>query len=100
MATVMKQVGLNASEVFPWDEFVESIKDLRTICIIHGILNTPIILLETSAVSRYLCEEPEFLESIIYVDRTPLICKQFKEMSKYRARMIDGLMELYDRLVG
>ncbi|XP_071651408.1 uncharacterized protein [Temnothorax longispinosus] len=96
MAIVMKEAGLNISEIFSWDEFAESIRDLHIMCLIHGILNTPIMLLEPSTASKYFAEKPELLESVLYVDRTPLICEQFKEAPKYRARMTDSLLELYD----
>lgn len=96
MATVMKEAGLNISEIFPWNEFVESIQDLRITCRIHGILNTPIMLLKPGTASKYFSKEPEILESFLYIDRTPLICEQFKKVPEYRARMIDGLLELYN----
>ncbi|EZA55189.1 hypothetical protein X777_05259 [Ooceraea biroi] len=99
MVAVMKEAGLSISDIFPWDEFDESIRDLHVMCMIHGVLNTPIMLLGPDAVSKYFCEKPELLESVLYVDRTPLICGQFKEAPEYRARMIDGLLELYDYLV-
>lgn len=95
----MKEAGLNISKIFPWDEFVESIRDLRITCRIHGILNTPIMLLKPGTASKYFCEELEILESFLYVDRTPLICEQFKEVSEYRARMIDSLLELYNYVI-
>lgn len=88
------------SDVFPWEEFNESIRDLRVMCMIHGILNKPIMLLGPDVASKYFSEEPEFLESVLYVDRIPLICGQFEEMLQYRVRMIDGLLELHDYLVG
>lgn len=99
MATVMKEANLNVSEIFSWNEFVESIQDLRIMCMIHGVLNTPIMLLKSDATSKYFSEQLELLESILYVDRTPLICGQFKEAPEYRARMIDGLLELYDYVI-
>lgn len=89
---------MKVSEIFPWEEFVESIQDLRTMCAIHGILNTPIMLLKPSAVSKYFCEEPELLKNVLFVDRTSLICDQFIEVPEYRARMIDSLLELDDRI--
>lgn len=100
MAAIMMEAGLNISEVFSWDEFIESIQDLRIMCMIHGVLNTPIMLLDSDAVDKYFAEEPKLLESILHVDRTPLICEQFNEIPKYRARMIDGLLELYDYIIG
>lgn len=99
MTIVMKEADLNVSEIFPWDEFMGSIRDLRIMCIIHGILNTPIMLLESDAVTKYFCEKLEFLETFLFVDRTPFICGQFKEAPEYRARMIDGLLELYDYII-
>lgn len=100
MMFIMKEAGLNISDIFSWDEFAESVQDLRIICLIHGILNTPIMLLEPDTASKYFYEKPELLESVLYVDRTPLICEQFKETPKYRARMTDGLLELYDYVTG
>ncbi|XP_077263425.1 uncharacterized protein LOC143898108 [Temnothorax americanus] len=100
MAIVMKEAGLNISEIFSWDEFAESTRDLRIMCLIHGILNTPIMLLEPSTANKYFAEKPELLQSVLYVDRTPLICEQFKEAPKYRARMTDSLLELYDYVTG
>ncbi|KAL2733655.1 uncharacterized protein V1477_014089 [Vespula maculifrons] len=99
MTEALKEAGLDISMIFPWIEFMSSIEDLRTMCIIHGILNTPIMLLDPGAASKYFSEEPELLESVLYVDRTPLICGQFENVPKYRVRMLEGLLELYDRLV-
>ncbi|KAK2588158.1 hypothetical protein KPH14_004208 [Odynerus spinipes] len=98
MSEALKEVGLDISTIFPRSEFLASIEDLRTMCITHGVLNTPIMLLEPGAASKYFSEEPELLESVLYVDRTPLVCGQFENEPRYRARMLDGLLELYDRL--
>lgn len=98
MKGALKEAALDVSTILPWNEFISSIEDLRTMCIIHGVLNTPIMLLDPGAASKYFSEEPELLESVLYVDRTPLICGQFENVPKYRARMIEGLLELYDRL--
>ncbi|XP_034175077.1 uncharacterized protein LOC117601872 [Osmia lignaria lignaria] len=100
MAEALEEAGLNISTVFPWDEFIESIEDLKVMCITHGVLNIPIMLLEPTAASKYFSEEPELLESILYVDRTPLICEQVKSVPQYRARMMDALLELYDYVTG
>lgn len=96
MAESLKNAGLDASSIFPWVEFVDSIKELRTMCMTHGVLNTPIMLLESTAASRYFAEEPELLESVLYVDRTPLVCGQFRQVPRYRERMLDSLQELYE----
>ncbi|XP_066591595.1 uncharacterized protein [Prorops nasuta] len=100
MTSVVKESELDIARIFPWDEFLQSINDLRTMCMTHGVLNTPIMLLESSAASKYFTEEPELLEEALYVDRTPLICSQFKQVPKYRERMQDALLELHDRVAG
>ncbi|XP_032668296.1 uncharacterized protein LOC116842701 isoform X2 [Odontomachus brunneus] len=100
MASILKEAGLNISEAFPWEDFVESIQDLYMICVIHGILNIPIMLLKSNAANKYFFQEVERLESILYVDRTPLILDQFKEVAEYRARIIDSMLELHDRIAG
>lgn len=100
MAEALRESNLDITRVFPWDEFIESIEDLRVMCITHGVLNIPIMLLEPSAASKYFSEEPDLLESVLYVDRTPLVCEQLKDVPQYRARMIDALLELYDHVAG
>lgn len=100
MAQALKKSGLDISTVFPWDAFMESVDDLRTTAVLHGALNIPIMLLDPGAASKYFADEPELLESVLYVDRTPLICGQFEEVPEYRARMLDALLELYDRVAG
>lgn len=96
MAIVMKEAGLNISEIFSWDEFIESIQDLQITCMIHSILNTTFVLLDSGAIGKYFSEKSEFLKNVIFTDRTPLICEQFNEIPKYRTRMTDALLELYD----
>ena len=100
MAEALRESNLDITRVFPWDEFIESIEDLRVMCIAHGVLNIPIMLLEPSAASKYFSEEPDLLESVLYVDRTPLVCEQLKDVPQYRARMMDALLELYDHVAG
>lgn len=100
MAEALRESNLDITRVFPWDEFIESIEDLRVMCITHGVLNIPIMLLESSAASKYFSEEPDLLESVLYVDRTPLVCAQLKDVPQYRARMTDALLELYDHVAG
>ena len=73
--------------------------NLRVMCMLHGVLNTPIMLLDEAAVSKYFVDEPQRLEEVLYVDRTPLICGQYKEVPAYRERMTDSLLELYDRVL-
>lgn len=100
MAEALEEAGLDISIVFPWDEFLESIEDLRVMCIVHGVLNIPIMLLESAAVNKYFLNEPELLENILYVDRTPLLCEQMKRVPQYRDRITDTLLELYDHVAG
>ncbi|XP_076238164.1 uncharacterized protein LOC143181556 [Calliopsis andreniformis] len=100
MAEALQESNLDISKVFPWDEFMASIEDLRVMCMTHGILNMPIMLLEPSAASKYFAEEPDLLESVLYVDRTPLVCEQLRTVPPYRARMLEALLELHDRVAG
>ncbi|XP_053997128.1 uncharacterized protein LOC128886349 [Hylaeus anthracinus] len=100
MADALREANLDISQVFPWDEFIGTVEDLRLMCMIHGVLNIPIMLLEPSAASKYFADEPHLLENILYVDRTPLICEQLKSVPEYRARMLDALLELYDHVAG
>ncbi|OAD55823.1 hypothetical protein WN48_04235 [Eufriesea mexicana] len=100
MTEALHEAGLDISTVFPWNDFLESIKDLRLMCIMHGVLNIPIMLIESSAASKYFSNEPELLENILYVDRTSLLCEQMKDVPEYRDRMMDALLELYDHVAG
>ncbi|KAG7211764.1 hypothetical protein KM043_011009 [Ampulex compressa] len=100
MAAALKEASLSISTVFPWEEFIESIEDLRTTSMTHGLLNIPIMLLDPQAASKYFAQEPELLESILYVDRSPLVCGQYKEVAQYRHRMLDALLELHDHVAG
>lgn len=100
MSEALKAADLDIATIFPWNEFMESIKDLQTMCMMHGVLNTPIMLLAPGAASKYFSEEPELLESALCEDRTPLICSQFEEVPAYRTRMLDALLELYDHVAG
>lgn len=100
MAKALEEAGLDISTIFPWTDFSESIEDLRVMCITHGVLNIPIMLLEPRAASKYFSAEPELLENILYVDRTPLVCKQVEDVPQYRDRMMDALLELYDHVAG
>lgn len=100
MAEVLREANLNISSVFPWNEFIASIEDLRTMCIIHGVLNMPIMLLDSGATSKYFCQETDLLESVLFIDRTPLVCEQMETVPLYRARLLEALLELYDRVAG
>ncbi|KOC60591.1 hypothetical protein WH47_08050 [Habropoda laboriosa] len=100
MAEFVQEAGLDIANVFSWKEFLESIEDLRLMCILHGVLNIPIMLLEPSAASKYFADEPELLEDVLYVDRTPLICEQVNNVPQYQDRMMDALLELYDHVAG
>ncbi|XP_017886631.1 uncharacterized protein LOC108628911 [Ceratina calcarata] len=99
MSEVLHEAGLDVSEIFPWDQFLASIEDLRVMCIAHGVLNIPIMLLEPTAASKYFSEQPELLENVLYVDRSPLLCEQVETVPSYRNRMMDALLELYDHVV-
>lgn len=100
LAAVLEEAGINYTTILPWKEFLNSIEQIRTMCMVHGILNTPIMLLEAEAVSKYFNKEPELLETLLYVDRTPLVCEQFRDVKRYRDRLQDGLLELYERIMG
>lgn len=100
MAVALKEANLDISNVLPWDEFMGSINDLRVMCITHGVLNIPIMLLEPSTASKYFSREPELLESVLYVDRTPLIFEQMKDVPQYKDRLMDSLLELHDSVAG
>ena len=96
MSESLKDAGLNALEVFSWNELIDSINELRTMCMVHGILNTPIMLLNDTAATKYFADKPELLEKVLYTDRTPLIHDQFHEVPQYKNRMLDALQELYE----
>ncbi|XP_012288904.1 uncharacterized protein LOC105704346 isoform X2 [Orussus abietinus] len=98
MGSALREANLDISTIFPWEEFAESVQELRTMCMTHGVLNIPIMLLEPGAASKYFMEETQLLESVLYEDRTPLICGQFHEVPRYRARMQDALLELRERV--
>ncbi|CAK9832998.1 hypothetical protein ANTRET_LOCUS9747 [Anthophora retusa] len=100
MAESLQEAGLDIANVFPWKEFLQSIEDLRLMCITHGMLNIPIMLLDPSAASKYFSDEPELLESVLYTDRTPLICEQVKNVPRYQDRIMDSMLELYDHVAG
>lgn len=100
VSEVLKEANLDIEKLLPWDEFVQSIDDLRLMCITHGVLNIPIMLLEPEAASKYFLKEPELLESILYVDRTPLISEQLRDVPSYRERLMDALLELRDHVAG
>lgn len=100
VSAALKEANLDIEKVLPWDDFVESIDDLRTMCILHGILNIPIMLLDPVAASKYFSREPELLENILYVDRTPLMCEQMRDVPRYRERLMDALLELHDHVAG
>lgn len=98
-ANCLISANLDPDVVFPAEDFHRSIEEMRTSCMLHGVLNTPVMLLDPKAVEKYFNQELGGLESLLFVDRTPLICGQFNEVELYRARMIDGLLELYDQLI-
>ncbi|XP_076651913.1 uncharacterized protein LOC143358582 [Halictus rubicundus] len=100
MSEVLKEANLDIEKLLPWDEFIQSIDDLRVMCITHGVLNIPIMLLEPEAASKYFSKEPELLESVLYVDRTPLIHEQLRDVPSYRERIMDALLELHDHVAG
>ncbi|XP_043281732.1 uncharacterized protein [Venturia canescens] len=96
MAESLSDAGLEAEQVFPWNKFVESLEELRPMCMEHGILNIPIMLMESTAASKYFADQTELLESVLYVDRTPLIREQFLQVPQYRKRMSDAILELHE----
>nr|XP_033325397.1 uncharacterized protein LOC117219936 [Megalopta genalis]XP_033325408.1 uncharacterized protein LOC117219936 [Megalopta genalis] len=100
VSAALKDANLDIEKLLPWDGFVESIDDLRKMCILHGILNIPIMLLEPVAASKYFSREPELLENVLYVDRTPLMCEQMRDVPRYRERLIDALLELHEHVAG
>ena len=100
MRRALEEAGLDIATVFPWSDFSASIEELRVMCITHGVLNIPIMLLEPGAASKYFLDEPELLENVLYVDRTPLVCKQMEDVPRYKERMMDALLELYDHVAG
>lgn len=98
MAESLSDVGLEAEVVFPWNKFVESLEELRAMCMIHGILNIPIMLLDSAAANKYFADEPELLEKLLYVDRTPLMHEQFFQVPKYKSRMTDAILEIRENM--
>ncbi|XP_051174228.1 uncharacterized protein LOC127289940 [Leptopilina boulardi] len=96
MAKYLIRVGMKIENIFPWDEFMKSIDDQKISSLVFGVLNMPIMLLEPEAANKYFAEKPELLESILYVDRTPLICEQFQKVPHYRERISEAYIELYD----
>lgn len=99
MAELLIEANLDYKIIFPWDEFHESINELHKMCMIHGILNLPLMLLEPQAIDKYFMHEHERLEILIYSDRSPLICDQYRDVKRYRDRMSDAVIELHDRMI-
>ncbi|KAK0074728.1 hypothetical protein PV326_012209 [Microctonus aethiopoides] len=99
LAELLTEVNLDYKIIFPWHEFHESINELHKMCMIHGILNLPLMLLEPQAIDKYFMHEHERLEILIYSDRSPLICGQYRDVKRYRDRMSDAVIELHNRMI-
>ncbi|KAL7289273.1 hypothetical protein TKK_0017207 [Trichogramma kaykai] len=100
LSSSLAERSLEAGDIFPRSELDDSVEELGLMCKMHGALNIPIMLLEAATVSKYFVDEPQQLERVLYVDRTPLVTMQFEESPLYRERMCDALLELYGELHG
>ncbi|XP_043481016.1 uncharacterized protein LOC122510435 [Leptopilina heterotoma] len=91
-------VEMEIEKIFPWEEFMKSVADQKIALLVFSVLNLPIMLLEPQAANKYFAENPELLKSVLYIDRTPLLCEQFQNLPIYRERIVEAYLDLYDYL--
>ncbi|XP_015127860.1 uncharacterized protein LOC107048925 [Diachasma alloeum] len=99
LSKTLTDAGLDPERIFPLKVFLDSIEELRTFCMLHGVLNTPLMLLEAQAIGNLFEGESENIDSLLFDDRRPLVLGQFHGRQNYRERMTEALLELHDRLL-
>ncbi|XP_034952429.1 uncharacterized protein [Chelonus insularis] len=93
----LKNAKLQNLGIISWEDFNISLKDLRLTHLLHGILNLNVMILHPKILGEYFTN-PKLLEEALYVDRTPLICAQFRTIKEYRERMIEIIFELHEEI--
>ncbi|KAG8362508.1 uncharacterized LOC105271629 [Fopius arisanus] len=100
LSRTLIDAGLDPAKILPLDVFLDSIEELRTFCMLHGVFNIPLMLLETQAIGNLFEKQSECVDALLFDDRRPLLVGSFNERKYYRERMTDALLELHDRLFG
>ncbi|XP_063995221.1 uncharacterized protein LOC135172783 [Diachasmimorpha longicaudata] len=95
----LAHAGLDPEKIFPLKVFLDSVEELRTFCMLHGVLNTPLMLLEAQAIDNLFTGGNENVDSLLFNDRRPLVLGHFHGRQHYRERMTESFLELHDRLL-
>ncbi|XP_066581453.1 uncharacterized protein [Prorops nasuta] len=98
--TSLADENLDIRQYYPWESFLESLEEARSIAIIYATLNLQIMLMSREKVEEYFGESTrEDLEEILYSDkRADLVGELFKTSPFYRERNTEVILDVRDRL--
>ncbi|XP_043271192.1 uncharacterized protein [Venturia canescens] len=82
-----------------WTVFRQSCEYYRFLAIIYTIVNQQIMLLDGDTADKYFTRTPELLERVIWgPGRQELVCPIFATDHRYRERLTEIIIEIYERL--
>jgi len=99
LARYLTEEGFDVEDHLPWSIFQKSYTEARNIALVYGALNLQIMLLSSEATVDYFCNATDKLEQVLYGDeRSELVLYQCEKLPAYKARILEILREIKDRL--
>ena len=97
LVSSLREVGFDASKIFPWEEFIQSIAEFKVIGLFRAIIALPIALcpMETESHGSMTPDQVWLIASNY---PSSFFSKHLKENDCFKKRMLDILMELHDFL--
>lgn len=89
---------LNANEILPWSEFVESCAYYEELGIITALFFFQLILTPTEISSKFL-SSPELFFNNMLVDRSGMVLECFLSDEIYKERVTEALNELIEKFI-
>ena len=97
LAETLKEERLELKNILPWEDFLKSVEYLRFACMTASLAYMSIDLLESDSRNKGAVTHEEVWKHLS-VNTGPLVVKQYVEVSYYRDRIFDSLMEFYELL--
>ncbi|XP_033227885.1 uncharacterized protein LOC117179846 [Belonocnema kinseyi] len=86
----LKEAQIDLTAIFSWNDFIESMAESKLSCMIYGCSISSVCLLGPDA-SVQISKES--------LSMSKILCKEFRGNEKYRERMLDSMLDLYDQLM-
>ena len=97
MEKCLKEVEIDITKIFSWNEFIDSLTEFKVFGLLRAIIALPIALSELETKNQGPIATSQVWANVSD-ETSSFYSKQLKENERFRKRMLDIFLELHDFL--